>query len=196
MLKFMSFLLAGILIAPIAKADLPLPGPGAPPSEPPPVQPTPPFAPSPTPPSAPSPTPPPYEDPTYPPAPPPEYGRDVTYTLGSGQVGRFTDRSFNFYPQVGLRNLRALRITCTNNKIKIKSVKVRINNGREINATFLNGVYNLGDSRNHYLYSNNEVVKITVKASSPSLFRKNGAFRLDAAAVVKKSPNEETAPNE
>lgn len=176
LLKLMCFFMIGVIAAALASAeDIPLPGPGAPPAEPPPTYPTPPPPPSPPP-----------TNPTPPPNPPGQPGQDITYTLGSGQVGRFGDRDFDFYPQWGLRNLRALRLSCTNNKIKIKSVQIKFTNGRSARAQFLKGVYSFGDSRTQYLYGGQEVERVTVNAASSSIFKKNGAFRLDAAATVSK----------
>lgn len=195
MVRLMSLLLVlAFATVVIADAEVPLPGPGAPPSEPPPPQPT--RAPLPTP------TPPPYDEPPYPtPTPYPEYptptpypgypppGQDTTYTLGSGQVGRLGERTFTFQPPSNLRNIRALRVTCTNEKIKIKSVTVKFVNGQTATQAILEGLYRYGESRLTYMYST-PVSFVTVVAASSSVFRTNGSFRLDAAATMKNAKDE------
>ena len=182
MLKLMPFLVVlAFATVVIADAEVPLPGPGAPPTDPAPPHPTPPMAPTPTPPPYdPNPTPYPTATP-YPTPYPGNPGTDTTYQLGSGSVGRFKERSFTFRPPAGLRNLRALRITCTNEKIKIKSVTVQFKSGQTQDQTILEGLYRSGDSRISYMYSNT-VTSVTVVAGTSSVLRSNGAFQLDAAA--------------
>jgi len=186
MIKLLSFLMVvAFATAGLTDSEVPLPGPGAPPSEPAPPQPTPPPVPQPTPPPY-DPNPTPYPTP-YPTATPyPNPGGEVTYSLGSGQVGRFKERSFSFRPPRELRNIRALRITCTNKKLKIKSVKVEFRDGQILDQFTLTGAYSLGDSRITYMYSA-PVRKVTVTASTSSVFRSNGAFRIDASALKTKT---------
>jgi hypothetical protein len=189
MIKLLSFLLVvAFAAAGLADSEVPLPGPGAPPTEPAPPQPTPPPVPQPTPPpydpGNPRPTPYPTPYPTATPFPNP--GGEVTYSLGSGTVGRFKERSFSFRPPRELRNIRGLRVTCTNRKVKIKSVKVEYRDGQIMDQFTLTGTYRLGDTRTTYLYGA-PVRKVTVIASTSSIFRSNGAFRVDASAIQAKT---------
>lgn len=190
MLKVLSFLVVlAFATVVVADAEVPLPGPGAPPTQPAPPQPTPPMAPTPTPPPYdPNPEPTPYY-PTPTPYPTPYPGnpsQDTTYTLGRGQVSRFKDRSFTFSPPSSLRNIRALRVTCTNEKIKIKTITVKFTNGQSLRQPVLEGLYRTGDSKISYL-SSAAVVSVTVTAGSSSVFRTDGTFQLDAAASPAKS---------
>ncbi len=191
MLKLMSFLVVlAFATVVVADAEVPLPGPGAPPTDPAPPQPTPPVTPAPTPPPY-DPNPAPYPTPF-----PGDPGADTTYPLGSGSVGRFKERSFTFAPPESLSNIRALRVTCTNEKIKIKSVTVTFKSGQTQTQLILEGSYRTGDSRISYLYST-AVASVTVVASSSSVFRTNGSFQLDAAASrvnAKGNVGENTGP--
>lgn len=164
MIKFLSLALVTTLATMsftlgFADTELPLPGPGAPPTNPPPAAP--------------------------PPAPaPPHQGAERTYTVGVGQVGRFKSRQFVYSIPPYLNKIWALRVTCTQQKVKIKNVILTYTDGQQSEAFMLSGVLEKpGDSRIHYMYGKN-IAKITVVAASSSVFKKNGAFRLDATASV------------
>jgi hypothetical protein len=135
----------------------------------------------------PTPTPWPSETPTPSPIPPQESKK--TYTVGVGQVARFKDRVFNFFIPAHRSSIRALRITCTRQEIKIKNVTVQFTNGQRSDQFFLVGPLNFGESRVTYM-PGEAVFKITVVASSSSIFKGKGAFRLDATAILLRRRNE------
>lgn len=213
MAKFFYLLLVLTLAtAGLAEEDLPLPGPGVPPNEPAPPQPTPPptIDPTPTPgpttpprktpkrkPRIPKPTPPYPEEPTPRPIPnpapkPPKVNRN-TFTVGVGQVGRFKERKFTFFIPAHRSEIRALRITCTQQEIKIKDVLVQYVDGQESNQYLLAGTLEKGQSTITYLHGY-PVFKITVVATSSSVFKGKGAFRLDATflPLQRRSTGEDT----
>ncbi|MGZ3805796.1 MAG: hypothetical protein ACXVB4_16380 [Pseudobdellovibrionaceae bacterium] len=184
MTKFLSFLLIlGFASRGLADgSELPLPGPGVPtqPSEP---QPAPsPVHPAPAPEPIPEPT------PRYTPHPhphpkpkPPSQSRN-TYTLGTGRLGRFRERSFTFSVPAARNNIRVLRIVGTNEKMEIKSASALMLTGERTDLSFLTGPLSLGYSRITTM-SGDPVIEITIVAD-PVELRKNGSFRLDATTMI------------
>lgn len=159
-----------------ATDDVQLPGPGAPPTQPPPPQPTPPPRAEQPPPGDDYPAPPPQQPPREAP------GNDVTYTLGSGSVGRFKDRSFTFRARYDMNKFRAMRMQCTDAQLRILKVIVRYTDGRTERIPNLEITYRAGQSHIAYM-DRRPVSDVTVIAESTSMFKKGGAFRLDAAAA-------------
>ncbi len=153
MIKFVTFFILAFALVSVCLADteLPLPGPGSPPSQ-------------------------------GPGSPPPQGPESSTYTIGSGQVGRFKERSFIFSIPSNLNRIRGLRVTCTHQKIKIKNITVQFADGEVSEQTDLLGTLSLGEFRISYL-PGKAVAVITVVASSSSLFRKDGVFMLDATTA-------------
>lgn len=176
MIRLLTLLLAlSFTHVSFAVDDVPLPGPGAPPTQPPPPQPTPPPRAEQPPPGGDYPAPPPQQPPGVP-------GEDSTYTLGSGSVGRFKNRSFTFHTRADMAKLRAMRMQCTQEKIRILKVIVRYRDGREAIIPSLAGTYSYGQSQIAYM-DRSPVDQVTVVAESSSVFKKGGTFRLDAAAA-------------
>jgi hypothetical protein len=154
MLKLISFIFVLAFVAVgLADAEIPLPGPGIPPTRP---------QPTPTPPQSPG---------------------STTYTLGTSHIRRYRDRTFTYPISSSLNDIRALRITCTNQRIEIKKVIIQFTNGKKYDELNLRGTLGLGDSRITYLYGNT-VSRITVVASNAWFFYRHGVFRIDATAAT------------
>lgn len=160
-----------------ATDDVPLPGPGAPPTQPPPPQPTPPPRAEQPPPGGDYPAPPPQQPPGGG-AP----GEDVTYTLGSGSVGRFKDRTFTFRARYDMNKFRAMRLQCTEAQLRILKVIVRYTDGRTERVPNLEITYRAGQGHIAYM-DRRPVSDVTIVAEGISVFKKGGSFRLDAAAA-------------
>lgn len=178
MLKLISLVLVSFFaFTALAQNEVPLPPPGGPGGGNP-GTPQPPHQPPQRPPDQP-----PYQDPTEPNEPP--SGNERTYTLGSAQTTRFASRSYSFAPRAGLSRIHRLQVVGTNRKVRIKSVHVYYNDGRDVQEVFaLTGTLIAGQGRIAYLSGTRSVRQIVVTAANSGVWRKGGGFRVDASAIV------------
>jgi hypothetical protein len=178
MLKLASALMVVLmsLTAAAQVADIPLPPPpppgGGPVTPPPRATPAPPTDPSyPTDPNQP-----------LPPAPPSGPTRDYVYTMGSAQTTRSSSQVFSFAPQVGLEQIHTLQLVGTFKKVEIEGVSVTYADGSTSNVYGMGGTLKEGDAQIGRL-TGAPVYQVRIQAKTGGIFRRDGAFRLDAVAT-------------
>lgn len=164
---FLVLLTTFIFTKGFAVNELPLPLPDDPPGA---SQPDP--TPTPTPPPAPQPA----------PTPAPPSGPANNYSVGDGDTGRFKEREFTFYPRADWNRVTYVRISGTNNYVKIKSVYIRyadyLNSGFENNLV---GDLQAGGILQTWLQGR-PIYSITVVAQNKHFWKKPGSFRVDVTA--------------
>lgn len=134
-----------------------------------------------------NPQPPPQQPPQYPPNQPPQQplppptGTPTRYSLGSGQLTRFKEREFVFYPTTGMNRLARISLTGMGNTIEIKEVRIQYADYFDERMDYmLPGDLGNGNTRTSSLDAR-PIYKITVKASAKYFWKKAGGFRVDVA---------------
>lgn len=164
---FLVFLTTFIFSIAFAIDELPQPLPDDPPGT---SQPDPGPAPTPQPP------------PQQPEPPQPPSGPANNYSIGEGDIGRFKEREFTFFPRTNWNLVTYVRITGTKNNIKIKSVYIRyadfMSSGFENNLV---GDLHAGGILQTWLQGR-PIYSITVVAQNKHFWKKPGSFRVDVTA--------------
>ncbi|MBV2167488.1 MAG: hypothetical protein KUL82_02165 [Bdellovibrio sp.] len=123
----------------------------------------------------------PYPREPYPGEPP--RGVEYPYSVGSGDVGRFAAKTYQFFPRTDLNRLIKIRVVGLKNKIVINEVKlVYLDNGSERSELMLPGDLHVGSFRETYL-DGRAIYRIDINASSSNIFKKPGGYRVDVTAV-------------
>jgi hypothetical protein len=130
------------------------------------------------------------------PKPPPEPpGQDpVMYSLGLGELNRYQEGRFVFYPRYDLNRITLISLTGLRNKILINEIQIQYADGSEIISEKYSEFYSKSDPtlsllgllrpnqvKQIYL-EGRSVVSISVRASAWSYWENPGAFQVDVNA--------------
>ncbi|WP_413575219.1 hypothetical protein ACLVWU_13030 [Bdellovibrio sp. HCB290] len=163
-----------------AEQDLPMPLPDEPPGHEDPSDPYPPYEPPPQNPRPPqNPQPP---QPTPPEYPQPPSGQSREYSLGTGDTGRFKERTFTFYPNSTWNRVTRIGLVGTRNNIKIKQVDIMFADYGDTRMEYnLMGELGAGSTRSAY-FEGRPIAAIRIVASNKYFWKKTGGFRVDVTA--------------
>lgn len=119
--------------------------------------------------------------PTPPPSQPPS-GTPIRYSLGVGDLSRFQETEFTFYPQIGLSKLVRLSLTGGGNNLEIKEVRIQYADTVEERLDYvLPGELKVGATRTISMNAR-PIYRIIVTAATAHFWKKPGSFRVDVAA--------------
>ncbi|AHZ86451.1 hypothetical protein AB1A81_05630 [Bdellovibrio bacteriovorus] len=117
------------------------------------------------------------------PVPPPAPPKDVPYSLGGGETGRFGTRTFDFFPRYDLNRIKRIRLVGLRNNLEIVEVHIQYaDSSAERREYRLEGELKSSGVREAAL-DGRPIYRISVKASPSYFWKKPGGFRVDVIAV-------------
>lgn len=125
----------------------------------------------------------PLPDDPYPQEPYPGEPQRITYSLGSGESGRFGSKTTQFFPRADLSRVIGIRFVGLRNNIEVKEVRILYGGrGGERNELLLTGDLPVGGVREAF-FDGRTIYRIEVTASSEYFWKKLGGYRVDITVV-------------